>query len=182
MPGEFLDSKESFSKLLDSFSYRPQINFESQEEDEEVLLLLRAHPVTLVPWVITTIICFFLPILLNVLLINFFTFREVLFIDLVWYSLTLSYAYLKTIAWLFNVGIVTNLRVVDIDFSSIIDKNFSATSLSDITDVSEKTNGFLRSMLQFGNVFVQTAGTNQNIEYPSVPDPVDVVTVINRLM
>lgn len=182
MPAEFLDSKEGFSKFFNSFLYRPQIEFESQEEDEEVLLLLRAHPVTMLPWILTAVFFFLVPIFLNVVIIEFFSLPEVLFIDLIWYSLILSYVYLKMLAWLFNVGIVTNLRVVDINFNAIIEKEFSATSLNDITDVSEKTSGFLRSMLQYGNVVVQTAGTKQNIEFPAVPDPIEVVTVINRLM
>lgn len=144
--------------------------------------MVRAHPVTFIPWIATSVLFFILPIFLNVFLINFFSLREVLFIDLFWYSALFSYIFLQIISWLFNVGIVTDQRLIDIDYSMILSKRSTGTSLEDITDATEKTTGYLRSLFKYGDVFVQTAGTEQNIEFLKVPEPADVVSIINRLM
>ena len=83
---------------------------------------------------------------------------------------------------MYNVGIVTNERILDVDFNMIIQKQVSGTSLAKVTDVTERTTGFVRSLFQFGDVYVQTAGEEQNIEFHAVPEPVEIVSIINKLM
>ena len=182
MPIDVFESSETYHKLLHAYSVHPNVRFESQHNDEEILLMVRAHPITFVPWIATALGLFIVPIFLNVLLVNFMTFRQILFFDLFWYSFIFSYVLVHILGWLFNVGIVTNQRVVDIDYSAILHKEVTGTSIEDITDVTAKTTGFIYSLFSFGNVFVQTAGKNQNIEFLRVPDPAEVTSIINRLM
>ena len=43
---------------LHSYCYKPGINFEQKEVDEEVILKIRAHPITQIPWIINGVILF----------------------------------------------------------------------------------------------------------------------------
>lgn len=182
MPIDIFESSQSYNKLFHSYCIRPDITFDTQHNDEELLLLVRAHPITFIPWIFNAILFFFIPFVLNVALLRFLSLREILFIDFFWYSVLVSYIFQKVLGWLFNVGIVTNQRVLDVDYTMVLSKKSSATSIEDITDASENTIGYLRSLFRYGDVFVQTAGTEQNIEFLAVPEPAEVVSIINRLM
>lgn len=83
--------------------------------------------------------------------------------------------------WVYNVGIVTNRRLIDIDYNGIMYREFSATAISKVEEVTVKTGGFIPALFNYGDVFVQTAGQEQNIEYLKVPDPNSVVKVINDI-
>lgn len=182
MPIESLENLKTDTRFFNSYCVYPKVKFESQHNDEELLLLVRAHPITFIPWILTSIVLFFLPLGLNILLIQFFNLREVLFINFAWYSFLFSYIFLNVVSWLFNVGIVTDERIVDIDYAMILNKEVTGTSIEDVTDVTAHTTGFVRSFFQYGDVFVQTAGRTQNIDFIAVPLPGEVVSIINRLM
>ena len=182
MPHDLLEDNSTLHRHLHAFCIRPRINFESQQEDEEVLVTLRAHPATQIPWIVTVIFLALLPPFLDVILASFFSSLEIFFFNLVWYSFLASYAFINFLMWLFNVGIITNRRIVDVDYENILIKELTGSSITDVTDVTAVTTGFVRSLFSYGDVFVQTAGVHQNIEFLKVPDPSEVVSIINKLM
>jgi len=50
------------AKIVTAFSLYPRkIRFENQDTDEEVILLLRRHIITTVPWVFAGIVMIFVP-------------------------------------------------------------------------------------------------------------------------
>jgi hypothetical protein len=99
-----------------------------------------------------------------------------------YYVLLSLYAFLNFISWFYNVGIITNLRLVDIDLTDITHKNVAATALVDIVDVEYSQKGFLQSTFDYGNVQIQTEGLKANFEYLLVPNPGQVADVINDLL
>jgi len=182
MPLHAFEHKESVHRHLHTFCIRPDIRFDSQHDDEEVLLVLRAHPITLIPWIITSIILVLVPPFINLVLSNFFSLKEIFFIDLIWYSFVFSYAFINLLLWIFNVGIVTNYRMIDVDYPNILIKEETGSSIEDATDLTAQTTGFIRALFHYGDIYIQTAGIMQNIEFLKVPDPDNVVSIINRLM
>jgi hypothetical protein len=80
------------------------------------------------------------------------------------------------------VGIITNQRILDLDFFNILYKEFTATTIEHVSDLTTKVGGFFRSFLNFGAVFVKTEGFEQNIEFTDVPRPAEIVEIINNLM
>ena len=58
----------------------------------------------------------------------------------------------------------------------------TATTISKIEDVTSKVGGFFRSIFDYGNILVQTAGEEPNIEFLGVPHPSQIVKIINELM
>ncbi len=169
------------SRYLHSLVDFPRVKFELQENTEEIILLVRAHPITFIPWVSAAIIFFILPMIFNVFLTNFFNIREILFINLFWYCMLFSYVFMNILYWLFNVGLITNKRVIDVDYSLIVYKEVSEASIDDITDATARTGGFLGTLLNYGNVLIQTPGANQSIEFLSIPEPDTVGSTINKM-
>lgn len=172
----------SSHRLLHSFCLHPSLRFETQAGDETVILVLRAHPITQIPWIITALIILILPFFFNIFLINNLPFQQTLFINFFWYSFLFSYIFLNLLNYLFNVGIITNQRIIDVDFHQILYKEFTASSISKIEDVTVKSGGFTASFFNYGNLFVQTAGTEANIEFINIPSPTEAAQIINHLM
>lgn len=77
---------------------------------------------------------------------------------------------------------VTNERIVDVDFHGTLYKEVSASSIGKIEDVTIKTGGFAASLFHYGNLFIQTAGTEGNIEFINIPNPTQAASIINNLM
>mgnify|MGYP001582511983 FL=1 len=108
--------------------------------------------------------------------------QQLIFAVLFWFAVITSYTFLNILSWLFNVGIVTNERIVDVDFHGTLYKELSASSIDKIEDVTVKTGGFAASLFHYGNLSIQTAGTEKNIEFLNIPNPTQAATIINNLM
>ena len=99
-----------------------------------------------------------------------------------WYLVTFGFAIVNFLRWYFNIYVVTNERIVDIDFIHLLYKEFSEAQLTNVQDISYKRAGIFASLFNFGNVFVQTAGTFPNFEFLAVPRPSQVITIISELI
>ncbi|HYD34944.1 MAG TPA: PH domain-containing protein [Vitreimonas sp.] len=172
------------SNPFHAFAPKPeQIFFDSQLKGERVILLLRQHPITQLPWVLTAVGLALVPILFNV-----FPFLELLparyqFAGLLgWYALVFSFILESFLMWFFNVYLITDERIIDVDFYSLIYKNISAAKLDNIEDVSAATVGAVGSIFNYGTIRIQTAGTNTEFEFANVPQPAKVTTLLNELL
>jgi hypothetical protein len=174
---------------LSCYVVRPDaLRFETQEPDEDVVLFMRQHLVTTVPWVLVSIVLILAP---TVIIPFLFTFLRlpvavptsyIVIGTLFWYLATSGYIIINFLHWYFNIYIVTNHRVVDIDFVQLLYKRFSEARLNKIQDVSYQTSGVFASVFNFGDVYVQTAGEAPNFDFVSVPNPDAVVTIISGLI
>jgi uncharacterized membrane protein YdbT with pleckstrin-like domain len=177
-------NRKSSMHFLTAFAFHPErLHYEAQEEDEKIILFLRRHFFTNISWIIVTFLLFILPFFA----FHFFHFNFVplsfRFIGVVgWYLLTFAFAFERFLAWFFNIDIITDQRVIDVDFPSILYKDISETKLEHIQDISSKTGGFIRSLLNFGNVLIQTAGSLPEFDFEDVPLPDQIVETINDLL
>lgn len=176
-------------RMLSAFMIRPDgVRFETQEDQEEILLFMRAHPITNVRWIVATLILLIVPMILLPLLAGTRLLpSEVppgyyIVLPLVWYLGVFGFAFTNFLHWYFNVYIVTNQRVVDIDWINLLYKQLASAQLARIQDVTYKQGGILDSFFNFGNVFIQTAGTEPNFEFESVPKPDQLVREIDRII
>lgn len=174
-----MDADEPQTKNpLATFATKPVgITFESQEEGEEVLLLLRPHIVTLVPAILVTIFLILVPIILSGFLaafnleITFLTGGQSFLLSVFWYLVVFSYAFYRFLFWYFDIYILTDERIVDFDFRGILSKEIAFATLNHIEDISPKMRGFFGTLFDFGDVFVQTAGTTGEFHFRRVPNP-----------
>lgn len=171
--------------MFSSFIENPfNIHFENQDISEKIILLLRAHPITNFSWIIPALFFFFLPFFLPdfIALVGFEIINlptsyltTLLIIN---YLLVLVISFEGFLHWYFNVNIVTDKNMVDIDFHSILFKNIDLAPLRNIEEVNSSMGGILRAIFNYGDVFIQTAGAVQTVDLHAVPNPHRVADII----
>lgn len=169
-------------QLLHSYCLNPDVRVESQGVNERIILVLRAHPVTQIHWIFNVIILTILLIALNFFLFSIFNIAQILFTNLFGIIMILSYTWFNFLTYFFNVGVVTNQRIIDIDYTSVLYKEVSEALLSKVEDITSKSGGYFESFFDYGDVFIQTAGTSENIEFLNIPHPSEVVRIIDELL
>lgn len=164
--------------MFPAFVENPQnLRFEGQDLDEKIVLLLRAHPITNLTWIIPAIFLFFLPFFLPDLLL--FLGWDLSFVPpqfatvylIINYLLVLVITFEGFLNWYFNVYMVTSKNIVDIDFHSLLFKNIDLAPLRNVEETSSNMGGIIRAIFNFGHVYIQTAGSKQTIDFPNVPNP-----------
>lgn len=159
--------------------------FPGQQDGEEVLVEMRQHWMVflqkLAVWLIFAFILVlsdwainkYAPILGTYPYINYVNlFRSVYLMFLVLGLLILWVMYYL------NVQLVTNQRVVDITQTSLLHHTISELHLSRIEDVTAEVNGIFPTLLDYGNVYIQTAGETERFVFSDVPNPTSVEKLI----
>jgi hypothetical protein len=167
-----------------AFAPKPEsIFFDSQHSEEKVILLLRQHPMTQVKWACLALFMCLVPFLVGSLpFVSLVSGRFVTAALVGWYSLVFSFILESFLMWFFNVYIVTDERVIDVDFISLVYKNISSAKIENIEDITAQTGGALRSVFDYGTVKIQTAGTQEEFEFEDVPYPNKVTALLNELL
>src|SRR3989338_1290702 len=175
--------------LFSSLCKNPDgVSFTSPETDEEVILFMRRHFITNLPWLTFCLILLTIPSLLGAIFSavgNPFLFLEnthTIIMSLLFYAGVVAYAFLEFIHWYYNIGLLTQNRVVDVDFSDLLFHDISITKLGLIEDVNYRKSGFFGSLFNYGDVFIQTAGNKPNFDFIAVPNPSEVIHIIVALM
>ena len=174
----FGHTKHSFSSSL----VMPKVlTFAEKNEDEIILIALRSHWFTNVSWIITSIIMFFVPTIFKYIPTQLFTGNLQIIIFLSWYIMIFAYSFEQFLSWYFDLYLITNHRVVDIDFNNLLDKKFSEADLSKIQDVTSRVSGVSQTFFNYGTVLIQTAAEKNVIVFDKVPQPDKVVKVLQDL-
>lgn len=175
--------------MLSAYIVRPQkCQFEGQDPDEKILLLLRAHPITNLPWIFLAIFVFFIPFFVSSVasLLNFNwalippNFQIILLI--INYLFVLMIVFEGFLNWYFNATLVTSKKVLDIDFEYLLYKGVDIAPLSKIEEADSVIAGVLGTVFNFGDVKVQTAGATVAIEMKKIPKPSTVADLILDLV
>ena len=171
------------SHPLSSFLVRPHVfKFTEQDVEEEIILVMRPHWFTNVVWIITTIIMLMVPNLVKFLPVwEGVPLRYQLLGILFWYMVTLAYALESFLSWYFDIYIITDERVIDIEFNNLLDKKFAEAKISMIQDVSSRVAGISQTMFNYGDVRIQTAAEIPELCFEKVPNPNKVIKVLQMM-
>jgi len=160
--------------------------FDSQEEDEKIILLMRRHWITNIWWILVALGLTFTPLFLfpplfegQFPLIAAFSPKAQLLTATLWYLVTISFVFESFLNWYFNVAIVSNKRVIDIDFSWPLFRTVSECELSRVQDVGYVISGFGATIFNYGDIMVQTASEITRFVFnavPSVDKAHDIIT------
>jgi len=183
-----LGNQKHKANLFSNFVENPEnVTFETQDEDEIIILLVRRDLITNVPWIAAAIVLIFIPILISSfssLFTPFFNFsiQTQLVGVLFYYLIVFGFILIEFTLWYFNIGLVTNKRIVDFDVSGILSKHVSETRLNLIEDVSYIQVGSVRTIFNYGDVVMQTAGSLPNFEFDRAPEPARIVRIIGDMI
>lgn len=168
---------------LSSYCYYPKkINFFNKDKEEKVVLLLRKHPITNIPWLFISGIMFAAPLFVDIL--PFFASVPVnfqVFGILLWYLLVFAFSLEQFLTWFFNVNIITDERLFDVDFINLLYRQITDANLDQIQDVTVKIGSVVRTIFNYGDVHIQTAGNVAEIEFEAVPNPDRVAKILREL-
>jgi hypothetical protein len=177
-----MDNTTSRGSVMGAFINNPaNVRFDSQLAGETVILILRAHPITQIGWIINSFFIVILVIVLNFVLPIILTPGQILFFNFFGIAAAFAYIWYNFLLWFFNVGIITNMRVIDIDFKSILYKEVTAARIDRIEEVTTHGAGYFGSLFDYGNLYVQTASSEVDIEFERIPHPSLAVEIINNL-
>lgn len=167
----------------------PATSYEGKDEDERIKYVVRASVVTTIPWLLMTGILVALPFYLIPLLSNFqinqktvLGSNELFVITFLWYLFTTGFFFQNLINWFFNILIISNKKIVDVDFYGFLYKNISETTLNNIEDVTSNVKGAFGVIFNIGTVFVQTAGEKSEFEFHNADNPEEIRDTISDLV
>lgn len=171
----------AFSLFPAFFDCPKNIRFADQEEDEKIELFLRQHGIVNVPWIFISILGAITPIIL----VNQSVFLELIHswqapneiitsFFILWYMFILAYVINHLSRWYFNIYIVTNKHLVDVNFHNLLNRDFVEVRLDDVQSAKSVVQGIIGSLFHFGDLIIETAAERQQIHFGAVPKP-DVV-------
>lgn len=184
---ETYGSRDSKIGFFSSFHLYPSgISFKDQEEDEEIILFLRRHFVTNISWLFIALVIITVPTVLFFYR-SFFPIPPLpvafnIFAFLFYFTVVGAYVYINFISWYFNVSLITRIRIIDIEFTDLIYHNMAVTKLNLIEDLTYTQAGTLKSFFDYGDIFIQTAGSKERFSFLAVPQPEHVLNIIENLM
>lgn len=177
--------KENHVHALSHYCEQPShVVLEGKNITDVIKLFVRRHIVTNIPWIVTTIVLFLIPPLIQILLTvtNTTTFvlpgNFILIFILFYYLIAFTYAFINFLDWFFNIIIISNTEIIDIDYKDVVFHDVAATNVNLVEDVNYVQVGFIRSLFNFGDLFVQTAGGKENIEAYAIPQPARIARII----
>ena len=168
---------------LSSLLVNPKVMaFSEQNDGEQIFLAARSHWLTNLSWIFMFVIMIFVPFFFGYFsFLNFFPVQYRAAAVLFWYLITFISAFEKFLSWYFDLYLITNKRVVDIDFNNLLNKHFGQADLDDIQDVSSSVKGILGTFFNFGDVLIQTASEVNQINFTKVPNPDKIIKLIKEL-
>jgi len=175
--------KGATKNSLSSFLARPKIfTFDFRDDDEEIILVLRRHWFTNLSWILVAVLMLILPLVLPFIsVLDFFPAEYKFILAIFWYLLAFAIAFEKFLAWYFNVFILTEERVIDIDFFNLLDKKVSEAKINMIQDITSKTAGVSQTLFNYGNILIQTASEIPVIIIDKIPNPNLVLQVLQQM-
>ncbi|MCX7955990.1 MAG: PH domain-containing protein [Patescibacteria group bacterium] len=176
------NNKKKTNQLFFSYLIYPNIKFETYEEGEKIIFLLRAHPFTQIKSILDIFLFTILLIFFNFFLPQFLNFNQIFVFNFFCLAFIFSFFWINFVNWYFNVGILTNRRLIDIDFNGVLYREITTARLDKIEDITIKGAGYFGSIFDFGSIYVQTAGMENYIEFHDIPHPSFIVSEINKLL
>ncbi len=163
----------------------PNYCFKEQHENEQVLMVIHRHwfniliqffAVILIAlaifgsWILAII---FNPQLFKELGPQTISFIETTALLFVWF-----YGFLIWIDYYLDVWIITNERIVNIEQKGLFLREASDLEFSKIQDVTTDVIGLIPTVLNYGDVYIQTAGETERFRFRQVPDPYAIKSLI----
>ncbi len=176
--------------LLKSFVANPKgVCFEGEDRDEKILYIFRKAVITNVGWLFFGGILFVMPVFFSPYLNgvsesypNIINERIVFIVNMFWYIFTFGYVFERFLNWFFNIHIITDKRVVDMDFDHLLSRNISEAPLRNIEDITFTMTGTAQTLFNYGCVTVQTAAEKRELEFTDIARPARIQDLLSDLV
>ncbi len=150
------------------------------EEGEEVLLRVRRHWFVLFGSIFSVVVAVLLPLVAFVfvkrnlpdLLFSIEGGKYLLvFLYSIWLIFWWTFLFMRWTDYYLDVWYVTNKRIVDIEQRGVFYREVTTLRLEKVQDITVEIPGIVATLLNFGDIHVQTAGENRSIIIGHAKDP-----------
>ena len=160
-------------------------------QNEQIVLVVRKHWIAIIGQVIMFFVAAIVPLLsiavLAFFIPNFYTFWTG---DLFYFSVFI-YATWLMIFWIaffyawttyhLDIWVVTTHRIFIVEQKGMFYRDISSLTLDKIQDLTIDIDGFLATMLKFGDILVETAGEHQYFKFINANHPEAMKVAINNV-
>jgi len=157
------------------------------KDDEKVELVLRRHWFVFLAPMAKPVLFIFVPLAIILWLFGISFFMSLLesflwaIIIAGWFFFWLLFALYEWFVWYFDIFILTDKRIIDVEQKSLFSKNVSEITYDKIQDTSYQVSGIAQTFLKFGTINVQTAGSDVAITINDVAAPAMIQEKISEL-
>ena len=164
----------------------PNKLFPSQQPNEKIYVAAREHWFRLFLKYFVVFLLVLIPIPIKLYLINPLEVTDttntlLTLISQVYYLGLVIASFMIWVLHYLNLHIVSEKRIVDIDQRGLLKHEVSELNLDTIEDVTSDTQGLFGNILNYGTVYVQTAGAVERFEFENIPNPAKVEHIILTL-
>ena len=183
-----LASSPNFSSVNIMEHNFTKYHFDGQRDNEQILLVLHRH------W-FDILSQFFIVIVMLLLFFGSYGLTAFFYTDFSNPALQILFAFIRNlffiftwitffIIWIdyyFDVWIVTDQRIVNIEQKGLFARETSELRLEKIQDVATVVHGVIPTFLNYGDLEVQTAAEQEKFLFKNIPNPYAVKDMIMKL-
>jgi len=169
-------------------NFHPSYHFSGQKEGEEVIIVLHRHWFNILQNFLSVIAMLFL-------LLGGYSFLPTIFPELHDKPLANIFAFLENLAFMilfvlffliwidyyFDLWIITSERVVNVEQKGLFSREVSELKLGKIQDITTEVKGVIPTFLNYGNVYIQTAGEKERFVLADIPSPYKIKDAVMNL-
>ena len=162
--------------------------FPGQEDNEPVFVFVRPYWISFIP----TALAFLFLMLFglgaqlliasgNLVALDPPTTQSIIYIFGIFQLVVILVFLVATLDFYFDIVVVTDRQLVDIDQEQLLFRRISQLNLEDVEDVTSVVKGFFPSVFNYGSLEVQTAGEARNFEIPNIKNTHEIESIISDL-
>jgi len=156
---------------------------------EKIVFSLRRHPFVFFLKILFFLILFIVPLVFYLLIINIFpyflentvVYALAILLGSIYYLSIWLFLYTSFIDYYLDVWTITNDRLINVKQQGIFSRTISELDLYKIQDVTSEIKGFFPTLLNYGNIYVQTAGERERFILEQIPNPHQIREKILKL-
>ena len=163
-------------------------HFPNQKPNEHVIMFLRRH------WIVPLKVFLVGALLSLVPLVIYLSFAKTellqsemyyavfILLSSAYYLFIVLFTFTNFVDYYLDVWIVTNMRIINIEQKGLFSRVISEKDLDIMQDVTSDVSGFLSTLLEYGDVFIQTAAETERFIFKEVPFAQEVSRRISNLV
>lgn len=183
------NSTSQSSDVVNTLSVLPSadINFPGRRPNEHVVLLMRRHWLVLAKYVFYFSVLSIIPVVIAFFLSNVVQFSlprtgalyVVLVVGLSTYYLFIWVLFFHDfIDYHLDIWVLTNERIVSIEQLGLFHRIISELSIAKVQDVTSEVHGLIPTFFNYGEVHIQTAGSEKRFVFREISKPREVAQII----
>lgn len=159
--------------------------------NEQIVLIVRKHWIAIFGRVVAFFVVAILPIILLAVIPAIVPGFPGWQIGHLIYLYTFIYSILLMVSWVvtffawteynLDIWVVTTHRIFIVEQIGMFNREISSLTLDKIQDLTIEMNGFLPTMLKFGEILVETAGEHKNFKFLNAKNPEAIKVAINSI-